>query len=64
MGEAPGAKRDHDRHGLNVSFGEAVGGPLTADSGSAFDASKRSTAELRSGVRLFSRDPRGGLNRQ
>jgi hypothetical protein len=33
MREAPGAKRDPDRHGLNVSFGEAVGGALTADSG-------------------------------
>jgi hypothetical protein len=60
MGEASRAKRDHDRQGVDVSFGEAVGGALTADSGSAFDAGKRSAAELRSGVRLFSREPGAG----
>ena len=32
MGEAPGAKRDHDRHGLDAGFGEAVDGSLAAES--------------------------------
>ena len=32
MGEAPGAKRDHYRHGLDARFSEAVGSALTAES--------------------------------